>query len=142
MTRLWLKRHEYLVQNIFTGIGIWKINFRVWIHASRIHILLTMCFMLQNSSHFCNCPKMGHGFPTSYVKVFFMFNDLRWEVIVCFVDIVDHHRLNFLFIYRYYSSGASYSDHEYGCINFIKFTSGMSNKIGIFAGSTCNQDFI
>ena len=33
--------------------------------------------------------------------VFFMFNDLRWEVIACFVDIAwidDHHCLNFLFI--------------------------------------------
>ena len=32
---------------------------------------------------------------------FFVFSDLWWEVIVCFVDIseiVDHHYLNFLFI--------------------------------------------
>jgi hypothetical protein len=37
----------------------------------------------------------------SYVKVFFMFTELRWELIVRFVDIgeiVDHHCLNFLFI--------------------------------------------
>jgi hypothetical protein len=27
-----------------------------------------------------------------------MFNELRWEVIVCFADIGDHHCLNFLFI--------------------------------------------
>ena len=40
-------------------------------------------------------------FPTSYVVVFFMFNELRWDVIVHFVDIggiVHHHCLNFLFI--------------------------------------------
>ena len=33
--------------------------------------------------------------------LFFLFNDLRWEVIVCFFDIggiVDNHHLNFLFI--------------------------------------------
>ena len=35
----------------------------------------------------------------------FVFDDLRWEVIVCFVDIggiVDHHCLNLLFIMAYY----------------------------------------
>ena len=33
--------------------------------------------------------------------VYSMFNDLRWEIIICFVDIggvVDHHCLNILFI--------------------------------------------
>jgi hypothetical protein len=37
----------------------------------------------------------------SYVMVSFILNDLRWEVIVRYVDIcgiVDHHCLNFLFI--------------------------------------------
>ena len=48
-------------------------------------------------------PKPGPGFPTSYVVVFFvyMFNELRWEVIVWFVDIseiVNHHCLNIPFI--------------------------------------------
>ena len=50
--------------------------------------------------HFCACPKPGHGFPRSYVVVFFMFNDLMWEVNARFVDIgevVDHYCLNFLF---------------------------------------------
>ena len=35
------------------------------------------------------------------LSLIFVFNELRWEVIVCFVDIggiVDHHCLNFLFI--------------------------------------------
>ena len=54
-----------------------------------------------NSPHCCVCPMPGLGFPTSYVVVFFMFNNLRWYVIVRFVDIggiVDHQCLNCLFI--------------------------------------------
>ena len=50
---------------------------------------------------FCACPKSGPGFTTSYVMVFFVFSELRWEVILHFVDIVgivNHHCLNFLFI--------------------------------------------
>ena len=62
------------------------------------------CINLKTSPpHFCSCPKPEPGFPTPYVVVFVVFNGLRWEVvsIVCFVDtggIVDHHRLNILFI--------------------------------------------
>ena len=36
----------------------------------------------------------GPGFQMSFVMVFFVFNELRWEVVACFVDIggiVDHH---------------------------------------------------
>jgi hypothetical protein len=43
----------------------------------------------------------GPGFPTSCVVIFFVFIDLRWEMIVCFVDIgriVGHHYLHYLFI--------------------------------------------
>ena len=39
---------------------------------------------------FCSCPKPRFGFPLAYVFfLFFLFNDLRWEVVVCFcfVDI-------------------------------------------------------
>ena len=32
--------------------------------------------------HFCACSKPGPWFPTSYVVVFFVFSELRWEVIV------------------------------------------------------------
>ena len=45
--------------------------------------------------------KAGSGFPTSLFKVFFMFNDLRWEVIVRFVvfcGMANHHCLNILSI--------------------------------------------
>ena len=48
--------------------------------------------------HFCACPKPGPGFPTLYVV---QLVQLRWEMIVRFVDIggIDyHHCLKFLFI--------------------------------------------
>ena len=47
--------------------------------------------------HVCACPKPEPGFLTSNVMVLFMFIELRWEVIVRFVDIgrfVDRHCLN------------------------------------------------
>jgi len=50
--------------------------------------------------HFCACHKPGPGFPTSYVVVFYVFNEMRRGVVVCFVNIggiVDHHSLNVLF---------------------------------------------
>jgi hypothetical protein len=46
-------------------------------------------------------PKPGPGFLSSYVSLFFTFNDFRQEVVVEFVDfggLVDHHCLNSLFI--------------------------------------------
>jgi hypothetical protein len=50
--------------------------------------------------HSCACPKLGPGFLTLYVMVFLVFNYLRLDVIVCFIDIggiVDHNcLLNFL----------------------------------------------
>jgi hypothetical protein len=51
--------------------------------------------------YLCACLKPGPEFPPSYVMVFLIFNDLKSEVIVCFVDvgkIVDHHCLKFLLI--------------------------------------------
>ena len=36
---------------------------------------------------FCACAKPGSGCPMLYLVVMLMFNELRWEVIVCFVDI-------------------------------------------------------
>jgi hypothetical protein len=49
----------------------------------------------------CVCPKTGHGFPTPTIMVVFMFNVLRRQVVVSFVDIdgtFDHHYLNFHFL--------------------------------------------
>ena len=38
-------------------------------------------------THYCVCPKSEHEFSSAYVLVFFLFNELRLEVIICFVDI-------------------------------------------------------
>jgi hypothetical protein len=49
-------------------------------------------------THFCECLKQGPRFPT--FVIFFMFNEMKWEVVGRFVDIgriVDHHCLNFLY---------------------------------------------
>jgi hypothetical protein len=49
----------------------------------------------------CACSKSKHGFPTSCRELFFMFNELRWEV--QFVDIggiVDHHCIDQFVEYR------------------------------------------
>lgn len=49
-------------------------------------------------SHFCACYNPGPRFPTLHVVVFFcVFSELKWELIVCFVDnsrIVGDHLLN------------------------------------------------
>ena len=36
---------------------------------------------------FCACPKPGQGFPTSYLVIFLMFNDLWREMVVRLIDI-------------------------------------------------------
>ena len=51
--------------------------------------------------HLSACPKPKPDFPTLHGVIFFMFSDLRLEVIVCFGDIggiVDHHCLNLFFM--------------------------------------------
>jgi hypothetical protein len=56
----------------------------------------------------CACPKLGPEFPTSYVMTFTMFNDLRWELIVRFVDfgeIVHHNCFNFSYASYFPSYG-------------------------------------
>ena len=53
-------------------------------------------YFVYKPQHFCSCPKPGPEFQNLYALVFFMFNVLRWEVNVHFVDIggiVDHHCL-------------------------------------------------
>jgi len=53
------------------------------------------------SQHFCDCPKSELGFPFANVVVLFMLNELRREVVVCFLDIggiVLHNCLIFPFI--------------------------------------------
>ena len=60
------------------------------------------CIAVGDPVIFCTCPKPGSGFPMSYVMVFCVQRvQLRWEMIVRFVDIGgidDYHCLNFLFI--------------------------------------------
>ena len=61
----------------------WRSNFRERLVA----ITLTLPLL-------CACLNLGPGFSMSYVKVFFVSNCLKWEVVVRFVDsgdIVDHH---------------------------------------------------
>jgi hypothetical protein len=77
----------------------------------------------------CVFPKSRPGSPTSYVVVFFVFRQLRWEVIVRFVDIgeiVDHHSLNFLSItdntWMKQKSDACSSKHYVYCTSKIKST--------------------
>ena len=41
--------------------------------------------------HFCVCPKPWLGFPMMYVIFFFVFNDLRWEVVVDIGGIIEDH---------------------------------------------------
>ena len=50
---------------------------------------------------FLVCPKPGPGIPSAYTVIFFVINDLKWEVFIRFVDIggiVDHYHINFLSI--------------------------------------------
>ena len=53
------------------------------------------------STYLCVCPKPGPWFPTSYVVLVLIFNEVTYEAIVRYVDIVgnaDHYCLNFLLI--------------------------------------------
>jgi len=65
-----------------------------------IHVLIRMwintCIIIERI-YIWTLPR----FPTSYVVIIVLFNELRWELIVTFVDIggiVDHYCLNFHFI--------------------------------------------
>ena len=55
--------------------------------------------------HFCECPKTGSGLPSANVMVFFLvFNNLKPELVVRFVDIsgiIDHHCLLIFFYMEY-----------------------------------------
>ena len=64
---------------VYIGIAVWDPNIKSGGLGSRYLGLAT--------PHICACPKPGPGFPKSYYVVFFLFNELRREVIVRFVDI-------------------------------------------------------
>ena len=65
------------------------------LHRQKFYIVAAVSNLGQSFlNNNCSCP--ATRFPMSYVMVFFVFNDLRSEVIVRFVDIaigriVDHH---------------------------------------------------
>ena len=82
---------------------------------------------LASHTQVCACPKLGPGFLTSYVAVFFMFNELSWEAIVRFVDIVridDNHHLNFLFIIK---KGTSLVENVWCRVRVMVFNANFSN---------------
>ena len=64
-----------------------------WDHISRFNPITFLC-MFQARNWISNAI-------WKYVMVFFVFNDLRWGAVNCFIDIgatVDHHCLNYIFI--------------------------------------------
>jgi hypothetical protein len=82
-------------------------NLRLFKTFNQILYLLYIWYeQIHQSVHFnitpvCACPKPWVKFPTFYVVVDFVVNELRSGVIVSFLDIgeiVDHHCLNFLII--------------------------------------------
>ena len=82
---------------------------------------------LASHTQVCACPKLGPGFLTSYVAVFFMFNELSWEAIVRFVDIVrigDNHCLNFLIIIK---KGTSLVENVWCRVKVMVFNANFSN---------------
>jgi hypothetical protein len=76
------------------GVNIWQLY--------KSNFLVDIFFFFVTGltpAHVYACVKPGRGFPTSYV--FIMFNELRWDMIVRFVDIarnVGDHCLIFLFL--------------------------------------------
>ena len=89
-------------KQIYSGLlsfVIYVLPLGIQLSRGRVRIPLTDLI----PQHFCECFKPEPDIPTSYV-VFFLclqFAQLRWEVIVCFVDIGEievHYCLTFLFI--------------------------------------------
>ena len=69
-------------------------------------LFLCLCIRISTlppSYIFCVSPRSELGFPTPYSVLCFMLNELRWYVIVCFVDIdgiVELHCLNFCIVIK------------------------------------------
>ena len=70
----------------------WRSNYQ----EGRVGIPLTSLPLQQ----FCTWPTKGPGFPTSCHGLFFMFKELRWDGVVCFVAIsrIVEHLFLFIFI--------------------------------------------
>jgi hypothetical protein len=117
------KAWNYIIQASFTILvsEMKLIDCRMILHGNgscdhqaiikgRKHTTSDYCIRLFSSSSFtlprhifCASPRSELEFPTSYRVFSFMFNELRWEVVVCFVDIdgiVEHHSLNFRIVIK------------------------------------------
>ena len=89
----------YLLTSYMTRFGLWIFMSKKypWLLA-----MVKIPLIGFNPPHFCACPKPGPGFSTFYVGVLFMLNEFRWLFVLLSVEkMVDHHRLNFLFISQY-----------------------------------------
>jgi hypothetical protein len=76
-----------------------QITVTIWLKNTQIIKRVGISLTGLTPAHLYACVKPGRGFPTSYV--FFMLSELRWDVIVRFVDIarnVGDHCLIFLFL--------------------------------------------
>ena len=89
----WSKSMQVFLLFVYT----WVIFGDLIIKRGKVWITLTGLI----KPHLCAGPKQEPWYLSGYVVVFFVFNDLRFEVVDHVVDnggIVDHHCLNFLFI--------------------------------------------
>jgi len=80
------------------------------------YCLCSFCLHVYTKCNCCACPKPGLGFPTLYVVVrpSFVLSELRWDVIVRFVDIdgiVDNHSSIFLFMTSRSYIQIGFADH-------------------------------
>ena len=95
--------HSMKTKTISIHLFIYILPLEIQFQDRRVGIPLTSI----NPLHFCACTKPGPRFPKSYVVAFCVqWVQLRWEVIVHFVDIGgidDHHCLNFLFLTYFFS---------------------------------------
>jgi hypothetical protein len=90
-------------QFIFCG-GMWYFCLYLYCHWKSNYFEVGIPLTDLASPHICTYPNPGRGLPTSYVLVFFMINDLRREVVVCFIDIggnVNHHCWNFALLHNH-----------------------------------------
>jgi hypothetical protein len=77
----------------------------ILIHIFMIQLLVTYSYIKKIKTQNKHTPMPGPGFPMSYIGIYGIFCcigvQLRWVVIVCFIDIGgtdDHHWLSFLSI--------------------------------------------
>ena len=108
---------------IFGGGG-WTVGF-IQTDLSEEKILLSRRGLTSITlPYYCACPYSRPRFLTPYVVIFAIFNDLRWEAIVRFVNIgefVDHHCLFFLFIVYMIKNGSMSASKDNFVINITSW---------------------